>query len=174
MSNQRLPKGEDFMPNVTDDAIRRMRKKEKSANACLRLHACWFRKKGYTLRQIGDVLDTPFCTVADWLRRMHRMGLEGRYPDKQPGAECKLNSTQLEYLREDLIAGPDKCGFESGMWTVPLVIAHTRKKFNIEYKASGMLFLLHRMGFAWRKPRPRHPKAPTQEEIKEYKKKLDA
>lgn len=170
MSNTRLPKGDDFMPDTTIHMIRRLLKKEKNLNAHLRLQACRYRKKGYTLRQIGDIIDTPFGTVDDWLRRMHRMGPEGRYPDKQPGAECKLNPTQLDELREDLIAGPAKCGFESGMWTSPLVMAHVRKKFDIEYKTSGMLFLLHRIGFSWRKPRPRHPNAPTDEEIKEFKK----
>ena len=170
MSKQRLPKGNDFMPDVTIETIRKMRKKEKNANASLRLQASFFRKKGYSLRKIGDILDTSFGTVADWLRRMHKMGLEGRYHSPRPGAECKLNHIQLDELMQDLIAGPSNCGFESGMWTAPLVIAHVRNKYHIEYKVSGMLCLLHRMGFSWRKARPRHPKAPDEEEIKEFKK----
>ena len=85
-----------------------------------------------------------------------------------PGAEYKLNYMQLDELRQDLIDGPTKCGFESGMWTAPLVIVHVQNKYNIEYKNSGMPYLLHRMGFSWRKARPRHPNIPIKEETKEF------
>ena len=63
----------------------------------------------------------------------------------RPGDEYKLNYLQLDGLRQDLIDGPTKCGFEFGIWTLPLVIAHVRNKYNIEYKNGGMPCLLHRM-----------------------------
>lgn len=85
-----------------------------------------------------------------------------------PGAECKLKYMQLDELRHYTIDGPTKCGFE--MWAASLAIAHVRNKYNIEYTGSGMLCLLHRMGFSWRKTHPRHPNVPTKEEIKELKK----
>ena len=58
---------------------------------------------------------------------MQHMVLAGRYHDKHPGAACKLKPEQLADLKEDLIAGPTKCGFESGMWTVPMISTRPRQ-----------------------------------------------
>lgn len=168
---QRLPKGEEFMPGVSTKQLNKAIKKEKNVSAYNRLRAALKRKEGMTLRQIEGILDISFGTIGKWLQRMHRMGLAGRYHDTHPGAACKLKPEQLVELRKDLIAGPVECGFESGMWTAPIVIAHVSKKFGVEYKSSGMEDLLHRMGFSWRKARPRHLKAASEEEKTEFKKK---
>lgn len=168
----RLPKGDMFMPDTTIKDMRGTYKKEKNAGAALRLLACIKRKEGHTLRYIGRAINCRFETVGAWLRRMHRLGLKGRYHDKHPGATCKLTPEQLVELKEDLVSGPVKCGFDSGMWTAPMVIIHVRNKFGIQYKSSGMGFLLHRLGFSWRKARPRHPKAASPEQTEEFKKKL--
>ena len=53
-----------------------------------------------------------------------------------------------------------------------MVIIHVRNKFGVEYKSSGMEDLLHRIGFSWRKARPQHPKAASEEEKMKFKKKL--
>ena len=42
---------------------------------------------------------------------MYKMGLEG-----YDTSWCRM-STKLYAVRRDLIAGPSRCGFESGMWT---------------------------------------------------------
>ncbi len=171
-NTQRLPKGDKFMPNVSVKQLNSAIRKEKNANAHNRLRAALKRKEGMTLRQIEAVLDKSFGMIGKWLHRMHRMGLAGRYHDMHPGAACKLKPERLVELKKDLIAGPIECGFESGMWTAPMVIAHVYSKFDIKYKSSGMEDLLHRMGFSWRKARPRHTKAASEEEKEKYKKKL--
>ena len=169
---QRLPKGEEFMPDVSIGQLENAIKKEKNVGAYNRLRAALKRKEGKTLHEIEDILDKSIRTVGRWLHRMHHMGLAGRYHNKHPGAACKLKPEQLVELKEDLIAGPVKCGFESGMWTAPMIIIHVRNKFGVEYKSSGMEDLLHRMGFSWRKARPKHPKAASEEEKAKFKKKL--
>ncbi len=56
----------------------------------------------------------------------------------------------MEQLCADLIAGPDKCGFASSLWTVPLLAAHVRKRFGVEYAVVSIYDILHRMGFSRR------------------------
>ena len=41
--------------------------------------------------------------------------------------------TRME-LRKNMVVGPVECGFESGMWTAPMFIAHVHRKFDIEWK----------------------------------------
>ncbi|MYC79461.1 MAG: winged helix-turn-helix domain-containing protein [Cenarchaeum sp. SB0661_bin_35] len=148
------------MPNVTEEQLISVIKEERNVNAHNRLRAALKRKKGMTLRQIEAILDKSFGMIGKWL---HYMGLAGRYHDAHPGAACKLKPEQLVELRKNMVAGPVECGFESGMWTAPMVIAHVHRKFDIEYKRGGMEGLLRRMGFSWRKARPRHPKAASEE-----------
>ena len=130
----RLPKGDMFMPDTTIEELDGMYIKEKNPGAILRLLACIKRKQGYTLREIGRDINRRFETVGAWLRRMHRLGLRGRYHDKHPGAACKLAPEQLTQLKKDLVSGPVACGFDSGMWTAPMVTIHVRDKFGIQYK----------------------------------------
>ena len=159
------------MPDVSMEQLNKAIRKEKNAGAYNRLRAAQLRRKGKTLHEIEVILDKSIRTIGRWLHRMQHMGLAGRYHDKHPGAACKLKPEQLAELKEDLIAGPTKCGFESGMWTVPMIIVHVHAKFDIEYRSSGMEDLLHRMGFSWRKARPKHPKSASKEEREKFKKK---
>ena len=94
---------------------------------------------------------------------MQHMGLAGRY-HKHPGAACKLKPEQLAELKEDLIAGPTKCGFESGMDRSHDQYTSTPSSTS----NTAVEDLLHRM--FWRKARPKHPKSASKEEREKFKK----
>ena len=166
----RLCTGDEFMTGTTIEQLQDLHKKEKNANAAYRLLACIHRKSGMMLYDIAKMLNKAPSTVHTWLVRMNERGPEGRYHNKHPGAACKLNPEQLASLKKDLIEGPKAGGFESGVWTAPLLVEHVKRKYGVQYEDSGMIRLLHRMGFSCRKPRPRHPKAATKEEIEDFKK----
>ena len=93
----RLPKGNMFMPDTTIKDMRSIYKKEKNAGAALRLLACIKRKEGHTLRNIGRAINCRFETVGAWLRRMHRLGLKGRYH------KPKTIQASLEEFVDDII-----------------------------------------------------------------------
>ncbi len=71
-------------------------------------------------------------------------------------------------LRDDLISGPEKFGFNQFMWST--VITHVNKKYNTLYSARGMRELLHRIGFSSKKPRQTHHKSASKEEQTRFKK----
>jgi len=126
-----------------------------------------FRPSHYA---IAASLNKPYSTIRDWLGRAVKNGLGGIYDETSPGATCKLTPRQLEQLRADLIAGPDRCGFASSLWTAPLLAAHVRKRFGVEYAVVSIYDILHRMGFSSRRPRPRHPKAASKSVQTAFKK----
>ena len=159
------------MPDTSIDELHELCKSEKKSGALLRLKACILRKKGHSLRDMVDNMSIPLTTVSSWLRRMHAMGPRGRYHDTHPGAACKMTPEQISEFKADLLAGPTVFGFESGMWTVNMILIHVKNKYDIAYTNSGMRDMLHRLGLSWRKPRPKHPKAPIKEQKKEFKKK---
>jgi len=162
-----------FLKGIDAAELRRMHKKEKNPKARDRLLAYAMRKEGMSVYAIANYLNKPYSTIRDWLGRAVRNGLDGIHDKKNPGATCKLTPGQLEQLRADLIAGPDKCGFASSLWTAPLLAAHVRKRFGVEYAVVSMYKLLHRMGFSSRRPRPRHPKSASKSAQTAFKKKLE-
>ena len=169
-----IPTGNSFLPGTSKTYLQQIRTKETDNKAAARLLAYSKRKDGMSIRQIGSALEMPYSTIRDWLVRAVQLGLTGRYDESRPGAQCKLNEEQLGQLREELIAGPRSCGFESGVWTAPLVVQHVSRTYGVEYAVTSMRQLMHRVGFSCRKPRPRHPKSASKPQIKAFKKKPDA
>ena len=62
--------------------------------------------------------------------------------------------------------GPGTYGYPGEVWTARRLIPVVKQEFGVEYGERGMLLLLlrllHRIGFASRVPRPRHPKAASE------------
>ena len=139
------------------------------------MHTYAMRKDGLSIRQTGARLNRPYSTIRDWpVRAAVGRGMMGRHGEAGPGPPCKPDAAQLARLVDELIAGPRSCGFESGVWTAPLVVRHVKETYGVEYADRGMYDLLHRIGFSCRRPRPRHPKSASESQIRAFKKKPDA
>jgi len=171
VSDSIIPAGGRFLPGHGVAGLRRRHGEEKDPVTALRLLAYAKRKEGMTVRRICADIGRPYTTVRGWLVRAARRGIAGRHDEVRPGTRCRLDESRLARLRDDLIAGPHSCGPGSGMWTAKLLIPHIRKKYGVEYRTSGIHYLLHGMGFSSRKPRPRHPEPASEPEKRAFKKK---
>ena len=112
------------------------------------------------IRNIGKTLNRPYTTINGWLLCAIQLGILGRYEMMQEGRPCRLNSKQFAQLYADIKDGPNKCGFESNVWTCRIIVIHVKKKFGIQYTERGMYNLLDRLNFSYKKPRQKHPKQP--------------
>ena len=140
---------EAFLPNVSMTRLRDMQRREKDPKARHRLLACVHRKRGKTIMEIADTLNTPRSTVTGWIKNIEKGGLGKRYDVKNKGAACKLTGRQLEALERDLEAGPAAAGLGEDAWTMPLVRTHIKKKFRVEYHVHSVWDLVRRLGFAY-------------------------
>ena len=173
MKKKRLTRGENFLPNVGIEKLKALRKKETNAKARDRLLIYIYRKEGKSIREIGKIFDQAYSTIRDWLVRADQAGLERLYDISPPGLSRKLSPEQIAEIRADRIAGPQKHGFESEMWTGRMMAEHVRRKYGIEHVPRTMQRLMHHVGFSYVKPRPKHPKSASNREKKAFKKKLD-
>ena len=167
-----IPAGSGFLPGTSHAYLSEAQKRETDPKAATRLLAYMMRKEGKSIRGIMAALNKPYSTVRDWLVRAVQLGIGGRYDIINDGAPNKLSREQQKQLRADLVLGPRHCGFESGVWTAPLLAEHIRRKFGVHYSTGSMYDIFHRMGFSCRKPRPKHPKSASKREREEFKKKL--
>ena len=161
----------NFLPKVSVASLRKMHKKEDDPKAQLRLLACIQRKDGKTIAEIADAMNEPPSTVTYWLKRITVDGLDGLYDIKNKGADCKLDKRQLDSLVKDLDASPAEVGLGAGVWTMPLVRMHIKKKFGVEYHVRSVWDLVLRLGFSHMKPRPRDIRGASPQKAAWYKKK---
>lgn len=153
METQRLEKGNDFLKNMSMAYLKKRHRKEKDPKARDRLLACIMRKNGMPVRDIAAQMNRSYSTVRGWLVRMRDEGLRGRYDIRREGPECRLDQDQITELLKDIVAGPDKCGFETKLWNSRLVAAYIEQRFGVRYTTRAVQYLLVRYGFSWRKLR---------------------
>lgn len=168
------PIGEAFLPSISMTKLERLCRREKYSKAKLRLLSAILRKKGRTMGQIASELDIPVGTVHAWLRRLLEGGLEKLRDGHRSGRPRRLGVQELKQLRHDLIRGPKANGFDAPFWTTKMVIEHASRKYGKEYRARGMRYVLHRVGFSSRKPRPANAKRASKEEVESFKKRRAA
>ena len=164
--------GKEFLPKTNLKYLYKIKGTEKDPKAKKRIRACILRKEGDTIMEIAEKLDEPYTTVQNWLARIQKNGIRDRYDIKNKGGECYLDDRQLKQLVRDMEKGPESLGYESGLWTMPLLKIHIKKKFGVDYHVYSVWELARRLGFRSVKPRPASPRAAAPEEIEAFKKKL--
>ena len=147
-SKELIPKGMGFLPGTSKSYLLKCHKIETDPKIRDKLMAYALRKDGMSIRNIGKTLNRPYTTINGWLLRAVQLGILGRYEVMQEGRPCRLNSKQFAQLYADIKDGPNKCGFESEVWTCRIIVIHVKKKFGVQYTERGMYNLLDRLNFS--------------------------
>jgi len=166
-----LKPGSDFLGNMSASYLKKCHAKEKDPGARDRLMACILYKKGLSIRDMGKFLNRCYSTVREWLLRIRDGGLRNRHDQRREGRACMLDARQKRQLVSDIEAGPEKCGFDTALWTSKTVRIHIKRKFGVDYSIRGVQDLLPRIGLSWTKARPAHPKSASKTAQKAFKKK---
>jgi transposase len=162
-----MPKGENFLPDVSLKELQRAFEGEKVAKPKIRLLCAIHRKKSDSLDEITAQTGLKRRTVHETLRRFCERGLAGKDSIKQEGRPPKLSVRQRSKILKKLEAGPPRN--KNGLWTTKEVRELIRKESGIEYTPTHTWTLLKAAGFSIQKPRPRHYKA-DEAEVGRFKK----
>lgn len=165
-----LPKGEDFLPRVDIEELRKLYHKEKEAKPKLRLLCVIHRKEGSSLDEIVSYTNMKRRTVHDTLRRFMDRGIDAKDSKKRSGRPSKLSEKQRKRLIARLERGPPYN--RNGLWTTKEVREIIRKEYGVKYTHAHVWELLKTAGFSIQRPRPRNYNRPPDEEIKRFKKRL--
>ena len=166
-----LPKGNQFLPNSSLQKAQSLYAGEKNPKAKLRLLAAIHRKQGKSIDEIAYLLNTPRDTVYGWLRRFTKRGIDGKDSIKQTGRPAQLTVKQRIKLVRILEQGPPHN--HSGLWTTKEIRTMIIRKFKRAYVKQHVWRLLVSLGFSMQRPRKRHYQRPSDEEIGQFKKKLN-
>ena len=134
---------------------------------------CWRRGRavlGYIEeRRVVDLAAEAGVTrgsVNRWLQWYDALGVEGLVTGIPPGPAPKLTEEQRTELTAIVEAGPLAAGYQSGVWTGPMIGDLIEQRFGVRYHNHHIPRLLHQLDFSVQRPRKRLARADV--EAQEY------
>jgi len=136
-------------------------RKEKDPRRAVRIRAVYLALMGQTAPQIADVLGYTRRVVQNWIYSYNRHGLDGLQDRTGRGSKTRLNSDQLQWLRQRIDQGPTEdegfCVFHAAD------IGHIiKQQFGVSYSVRQVQRLLRKLGYRYLSGRPEHPKGDAQ------------
>jgi transposase len=113
-------------------------------------------------RRVVDLaveLDVTRGSVNRWLQWYEAMGVEGLLTATPPGPSPKLTEQQRVELATLVEAGPLSAGYQSGVWTGPMIGDLIESRFGVRYHRHNVPRLLHELRFSLQRPRKRLARA---------------
>ena len=146
---------------ITSKEIADLVRTEKDVRIRQRLRAMKFISQGQTIPQAARRMDISQRPLRKWLHRFNKHGPGGLSDGPRSGQPPKLNTKQIEKLKQRIRKGVTEqdnvCSLRGRDLQRIL-----RKEFNAQYSLGGTYFLLHRLGFSCLCPRQQHPQADIQ------------
>ena len=132
---------------------------ERNAKQRDRYRAVRWALKGRPASWIAAKLERSLRFVQKWAYAYRDGGLDAIAEQPRPGAPTKLPRDQEQAFIQRLDAGP-LAQADRGVCTLrgKDVVRILDQEFGVRYSLDGAYDLLHRLGYACLKPRPRHRK----------------
>lgn len=118
-----------------------------------RLHAVALNMEGKSAPEIADALKVHRTKVCQWFQRWQENGIEGLLEGHRTGRPERLSAKQHLALSDILDSGPVAYGFNSGVWTCPMVCRIIEEEFSIRYHPAHVSRILHKLEFSVQRPK---------------------
>ena len=142
----------------TLDKLKLLERAEKNADRARRLRIVILAAEGWTAPAIVMAVGLSRRICQRWVARYNEQGLEGLDDRRGQRSGVPLNGEQEAGLRQRIDAGPTPadsvCSLRGQDYQRILA-----EEFGIVRSLSSVYWLLHRLGYSYLKPRPRHRKS---------------
>jgi len=142
-------------------ALKQLERKERDATRSKRLRIVILAMEGWTAPAIAMSVGLSRRDCQAWVRRFNAEGLPGLEERVGGGRPTPLNAEQQQRMQERLNAGATAedrvCSLRGG--DAQRILA---SEFGVLRSLSAVYKLLHRLGYSYLRPRPRHRKADLQ------------
>jgi transposase len=142
-------------PKTYDRLVRLRRDAEIDGayRVATRLRAVILNSEGRTSGQIAEVLQSPRSKVSEWLLNYEEHGVEGLLEGYRTGRPSRLDEAALVSLGDIIDSGPVAYGFDSGVWTSPMIARVIAEEFGVSYHPGHLRKLLVQLGFSVQRPK---------------------
>lgn len=138
-------------------ALRSAHRAERNRRAAYKLNAVLLLGTGWTLKGVSEALLLDDETLRSYVEKYRKGGIETLLQTQYAGRRPQLDDAQQKQL----------CGeLDTNIYlTTSAVIEYVKTTFEVTYTVSGMTDLLHRLGYAFKKPKlvPGNPDQEAQE-----------
>ena len=121
---------------------------------------------------VSNHLDVTRGSVNRWLKWYEADGLQGLLTVKPPGPPRKLTDSQRQQLTDWIEGGPLIAGYQSGVWTGPMIGDLILERFGVSYHKHNVPKLLHELGFSLQRPRKKLARAAVEAQTLWIRKRL--
>ena len=134
-------------------------KARKDFDMCLRIQGLLLVHRGNTEVVAADTIGVGRRTLQVWIRRYRQRGISGLVKGPYPGGRSRLTEEQKQELSGIIAAGPEKAGFDTGVWIAPMVVKLVKDLYGVSYSASQIGRILHKLRFSLQYPTRKPSKA---------------
>ena len=136
-----------------------------------RFQAIQMFERGLRQAEIARQLRVVPQTVSRWMHDYRTHGKSALRKAGRAGRKPRLSEKQRQQLEKLLVAGPERLGYETPLWTCPRVAHLIEQEFDVGYHEGHVWKIL--VGLGWSPQRPEgRARERNEEQILNWKKKV--
>lgn len=108
--------------------------------------------EGLNNSEIGRRLKVSNQTVSRWRKEYAEGGKAAMRKAGRAGRKPLLSARQLQQLTRKLLAGPEKMGYDTPLWTSQRVAVLIRQEFGVRYHSGHVWRILRSLGWSPQRP----------------------
>jgi transposase len=136
-----------------------------------RFQAIQMLERGLSQSEIARQLRVVRQSVARWVQQYRAQGKSALRKAGRAGRQPRLSEKQRQQLEKLLVAGPERLGYETPLWTCPRVAHLIEQEFDVRYHQGHVWKLL--VGLGWSPQRPEgRARERNEEQIRHWKKQV--
>ena len=129
----------------------------------IRLYAVYQVACGQSSRKLEELYNTSFKQITNWVHQFEREGIKGLKNKPRKGRNPRLTEEQRQMVKDVLQNhSPSEYGYNTAIWTGPLLIAWIKKSLDVTYKKAQIYNIIRKLGFSHQKGRGIYPEANEQ------------
>ena len=126
--------------------------------------------RGQNQSEIARQLRVVRQTVARWVQQYRAQGKSALRKAGRAGRKPRLSEKQRHQLKKLLLAGPERLGYETPLWTCPRVAHLIEQEFGVRYHEGHVWKVL--VGLGWSPQRPvGRARERNEEQVQSWKRK---
>jgi transposase len=146
-----------LLQNYTTEEVEQIIKSNSDYYIGQKLCAILLVNSGKSSRFLASYYCVSPKQIRNWVSRFDAEGIDGLHIKQGRGRHSFISPEQSEQIKSDLSRSPEFFGYNSGVWTGPLLQKHLEKSYQIFYKISTIYKLLSELGFSFQRARSKYP-----------------
>ena len=128
-------------------AMRKAAYAARAPRVALRIQGTILSIEKYGVSEVARMLHVHRSTVHSWITLWNEYGKDGLLEGHRSGRPPRLTQEDREQLRDIVESGPLAYGFNTGVWTSPIVAQVIEEEFQVDFHPGHVRKLLKAIGF---------------------------